>query len=246
MKRLLILTALCALGAAGCTTTRPSGDESGKAIVMRPTILISTTHGDMKAVLFPFYALIEGNPYAELHYNDFLRRIDDGYYNKAVATPRRELLVEYLRFSSASPGKDFEVPAFPRDVQPVRGTICIMRLNSGDNSSIFADMRNLMIIRKIKRNVSGQEVSPLRGMHFAIGQVVEGFDVLDKLGPNDSIVAITMLKEQTLVNAKKLEMLSNPTLAKERKVKPLDNFADVLSDKELEPAEPGLGDEMAP
>jgi hypothetical protein len=248
MKRLLFLTILCAIAGAGCKTTNPVGDESAATTLMRPTIIISTTKGDMKVVLFPVFVLIDGKLYEEpreKQYIEFLKGVEEGYYNNAAFTSQKDIFGEYAIFSNAA-GKDYTLEALPRDIQPVRGTLCIMRLDSGNRPGIFADKRRFMIVRKIRRNIGGQELAPLRGTHFPIGQVIEGYEVLDKLGLSDSIVSITMLKQGTPVNAKKLELLGNDALAEQRKVKPIDNFADVLSDKEIEPAETGAGDKAAP
>jgi hypothetical protein len=174
-----------------------------------------------------------------------VKGVQEGYYSNAAVNTRKDVFGEYAIFYNRA-GKDFALEAMPRDVQPVRGTLCIMRLDSGDQPGIFADKRRLLIVRRINLTIGGQEVAPLRGTHFPIGQVTEGLDVLDKLGPDDSIVGITMLKDSTPVSAEKLELLGNPELASQRGVKPIDNFADVLSDKPLEPAAVGAGNETQP
>jgi hypothetical protein len=107
-----------------------------------------------------------------------------------------------------------------------------LRFDSGNQPGIYADKRKFMVVRKIVRHLPGQDVYPLRGTHFPIGQVIEGFDVLDKLGQTDRIINITMLKDGTPVSAERLQMLGKGQI---------DNFADVLNETAVPPPAPPAG-----
>ena len=234
MKRILFIAMLFAALAVGCTrTTPPVGPtEHGQSSYARPTILISTTKGDMKAVLFPVFVEFGGkvgmDPREE-QFTAFLGGVDHyvddkvvGYYNGAVASSRDEGLDEFIVFTSVSKDPNFRINPQPRsDIQPVRGTLCMMRMDSGNEAGIYADKRQFMIVRRIVRKYHGQELSLLRGTHFPIGQIVAGLDVLDKLTASDTIKSITMLKQSEWVDvsAKRLQMLGDGEI---------DNFADVL------------------
>lgn len=233
MKQIAFAAIVLVALAAGCAPVPPATPtERGQTSYTRPTILISTTKGEMKAVLFPVFVQYQGkigmDPREE-QFTAFLNGVDHyngdqvvGYYNKAVASLRDEGLDEFVYFTSISNDRNFKIQPQPRsDIQPVRGTLSVMRLDSGEQAGIYADKRRFMIVRRIVRKVGNQELSLLRGTHFPIGQIVTGFDVLDKLDANDRINSITMLKQSEWieVSAKRLQMLSDGEI---------DNFADVL------------------
>jgi len=242
MKKLLLFSALFVATLAGCKATPPDGGDVEKGTtMMRPAIVISTTKGDMKVVLFPVFMLIGGKAYQETwetQYTEFITGVNTGYFVGATVEPKKlPPLAEYACFTSTSPDTQYVVEAWPRDVQPVRGTLCVLRFDSGNQPGIYADKRKFMVVRKIVRHLPGQDVYPLRGTHFPIGQVIEGFDVLDKLGPTDRIINITMLKDGTPVSAERLQMLGKGQI---------DNFADVLNETAVPPPAPPRPDGTAP
>ncbi len=225
MRRLLIPVLLCVLLAAGCNggpAPVESGNETQRVTVLRPTYVINTTKGPIKVALFPTYREYEGKFYidgTETQYLAFVEGAHSGYYNGAPAIPVRKVVADYVWFFSRSRSGDYAVPYLPKsNIQPVRGTLCVMRLDSANRPGIYADKRSFMIVRNIATEIGGREQFPLKGIHFPIGQVVEGWKVLDKLGKDDSIVSMEKGADTT-VSAEKLKMLSEGKI---------DDFAKVL------------------
>ena len=223
---------LCVAAAAGCKNGPPATEsEAGKTEVTRPVILISTTKGDIKVVLFPVFVPYKGELVVDVRenqYMEFIKGIDSGYYSNSAVIPhnKEEPFYEYAIF--ASPIRDQQqLDAMPRAVQPVRGTLCLMQEENPDGPGIYAVKSRFMIVRKMTRSIHGNPVSLLWGAHFPVGQVIEGLNVLDQLGRGDKILSITRPKdakgnyEAVAVSAKRLEMLTNGEI---------DNFADVLKE----------------
>ena len=217
---------LCALIVSGCNggpaVREPA--ETHSATVMRPTVVINTTKGPIKVMLFPQCVeykgefLLDGR---ETHYRAFTDGVITGYYNDAAVIPKKEVLADYVWFFKASQSKDYAIEYLPGSmVQPVRGTLCVMRLDSAGKPGIFADKRSFMIVRKVVRKIGDREYYPLKGIHFPIGQVINGWEVLDKLDGKDRITGIEK-GAPTPVKTSKLEMLEKEEI---------DNFGAVLEE----------------
>lgn len=222
MKILMIPALLCALFLAGCSGGPAATTESRSVTVMRPTVVINTTKGPIRAVLFPIYAEYEGEFLIDGHETQYLAFTDGvhaGYYNGASVIPAGEALADYVWFFQGAKGGNYEVEYMPKSlVQPVRGTLCVMRLDRPDRPGIYADRRSFMVVRKVVREYAGQEQFPLKGIHFPIGQVIEGLETLDKLDKTDRVTSIVNGPDAP-VSTEKLEKLGTGEI---------DNFAEVL------------------
>ena len=210
------LLVLLAVAASGCKnndgTTRPEGNKPEPKFFNCPTIIIKSTQGDMRVVLFP------SQP-ATQHFIHFVENAKKGYYNgcKILFEHEPHGIYEYavLRNTSGAGGKMLQTARFA-NFHPVRGTLCIRQLFT--DADIYADPYSFVLIKENLRQLAGQELRMLSGSMFCIGQIISGLDILDKLTEKDTILGIVDGTPFS-VSTEKYAKLSTSEI---------DNFADVL------------------
>ncbi len=207
---------LLAVAASGCTSkngaTGPDGNKPEPKFFNCPTIIIKSTQGDMRVVLFP------SQP-ATQHFIHFVENAEKGYYNGCKILFEREPhgFYEYavLRNTSDAGGKTLQTMRLA-NFHPVRGTLCIKQLFT--ETDIYADPYSFVLIKENLRQLAGEELRMLSGDMFCIGQIISGLDVLDKLTGKDTILGVVD-GTPISVSTEKYAKLGTSEI---------DNFADVL------------------
>jgi len=207
---------LLAVAAASCTSkngaTGPANNKPEPKFFNCPTIIIKSTQGDMRVVLFP------SQP-ATQHFIHFVENAEKGYYNRCKIQFVREPhgIYEYavLRNTSDAGGKRLQTMRLA-NFHPVRGTLCIKQLFT--DADIYADPYSFVLIKENRRQLGGGELRMLSGSMFCIGQIISGLDVLDKLTGKDTILGIVD-GTPISVSTEKYAKLGTSEI---------DNFADVL------------------
>jgi len=212
------LFVLLTVAASGCKSkngaTGPDGNKPEPKFFNCPTIIIKSTQGDMRVVLF------HSQPTTQ-HFIHFIENAEKGYYNgcKIQFKHKPRGINEYvvLRNTSDAGGEMLQTMRLA-NFHPVRGTLCIKQLFRTGDTNIYADPYSFILIKENLRQYKGQELRLLSGEMFCIGQIISGLDILDKLTGKDTILDIVDGMPISVSTEKYAKLGTSE----------IDNFADVL------------------
>ncbi len=183
---LLAITLIAITLVAGCTSgpTTEQPRTYKDAFINKPTVVITTTRGEIRVVLF---ASSENEKHYEIFFRFFVNTATRGYYNGIInpvyGRSRTYETVMFYRAENPRSEHTIETQKF-LNVQPTHGTLYYNNKQTArDLPMPRAIVSHFCIVTKTSQDFGYPKeiMLPNAGTTYCIGQVVEGMDVLEKL-----------------------------------------------------------------